>query len=72
MENNKHLKGYIFDSLVYRFKDYQHKAYDYEVTLYRAQKNLSRIDAEIAITHRHERDLMKFIEILDEAIGEHD
>ena len=72
MENDKHLKGYIFDSLVYRFKDYQHKAFDYEVMLYKTQKNLSRVDAEIAITHRHERDLMRFIEILDEAIGEHD
>lgn len=72
MENDKHLKGYMFDSLVYRFKDYQHKAFDCEVTLYRAQKNLPRIDAEIAITNRHERDLMRFIEILNEAIGEHD
>lgn len=72
MENDKHLKGYMFDSLVYRFKDYQYKAFDYEVMLYKAQKNLPRIDAEIAITHRHERDLMRFIEILNEAIGEHD
>ena len=71
MENNKHLKGYIFDSLVYRFKDYQHKAFDYEVMLYKAQKNLPRIDAELVITNRHERDLMRFIEILNEAIGEH-
>lgn len=72
MENDKHLKGYMFDSLVYRFKDYQHKAFDYEVMLYKTQKNLPRIDAELAITNRHERDLMRFIEILNEAIGEHD
>ena len=72
MENDKHLKGYMFDSLIYRFKDYQHKAFDYEVMLYRTQKNLPRIDAEVAIAHRHERDLMRFIEILNEAIGEHD
>ena len=72
MENNRHLKGYMFDSLVYRFKDYQHKAFEYDVMMYKSDRNLSRIDAEIAITHRHERDLMRFIEILNEAIGEHD
>ena len=72
MENDKHLKGYMFDSLVYRFKDYQHKAFDYEVMLYEDKKNLPRVEAEIAITNRHERDLMRFIEILNEAIGEHD
>ena len=72
MENDKHLKGYMFDSLIYRFKDYQHKAFDYEVMLYKKQKNLPRLDAEIAIKNRHKRDLMRFIQILDEAIGEHD
>ena len=72
MENNKYLKGYMFDSLIYRFKDYQHKAFNYDVMLYKARKNLPRIDAEIAIKDRYERDLMRFIQILDEAIGEHD
>ena len=72
MENDKHLKGYMFDSLIYRFKDYQRKAFNYDVMLYKAQKNLPRLDAEIAIKDRYERDLMRFIQILDEAIGEHD
>ena len=72
MENDKHLKGYMFDSLIYRFKNYQHKAFNYDVMLYKAQKNLPRLDAEIAIKDRYERDLMRFIQILDEAIGEHD
>ena len=31
-ELEKHLKGYMFDSLVYRFKDYQSRAFNYEVT----------------------------------------
>lgn len=26
-EDKKHIKGYIFDSLIYRFKDYQVKAF---------------------------------------------
>ena len=72
MENDKHLKGYMFDSLIYRFKNYQQKAFNYDVMLYKDQKNLPRLDAEIAIKDRHERDLMRFIQILDEAIGEHD
>ena len=72
MENDKHLKGYMFDSLIYRFKNYQQKAFNYDVMLYKAQKNLPRLDAEIAIKNRHKRDLMRFIQILDEAIGEHD
>ena len=72
MENDKHLKGYMFDSLIYRFKDYQRNAFNYDVMLYKAQKNLTRLDAEIVIKDRYERDLMRFIQILDEAIGEHD
>lgn len=72
MENDKHLKGYMFDSLIYRFKNYQQKAFNYDVMLYKAQKNLPRLDAEIVIKDRYERDLMRFIQILDEAIGEHD
>ena len=61
MENDKHLKGYMFDSLIYRFKNYQQKAFNYDVMLYKAQKNLPRLDAEIAIKDRYERDLMRFI-----------
>ena len=72
MENDKHLKGYMFDSLIYRFKNYQQKAFNYDVMLYKAQKNIPRLDAEIVIKDRYERDLMRFIQILDEAIGEHD
>lgn len=72
MENNRHLKGYMFDSLVYRFKDYQHKAFEHDIMMYKSDRNISRIDAELAITHRHERDLMRFMEILNEAMGDHD
>lgn len=61
MENDKHLKGYMFDSLIYRFKNYQQKAFNYDVMLYKAQKNLPRLDAEIVIKDRYERDLMRFI-----------
>ena len=35
------------------------------------EKNVSREEALKTIRHRHERDLMRFIEILDDAIGDH-
>lgn len=67
---NKHLKGYMFDSLVYRYKLARHKMTEMEIA-----------EAKKAHDYKHdykdyydmeERDVMRFIEILDEAIGEHD
>ena len=69
---DKHTKGYMFDSLVYRFKDYQSRAFNYEVTQIRMRENLSQLVAEEEVRDRHNRDLMRFIQILDDAIGEHD
>ena len=71
-KDKKHLKGFMFDSLVYRFKDYQSRAFNYEVMQLRHDRNLPQIDAEEKIKDRHNRDLIRFIQILDEAIGEHD
>ena len=65
-------KGYMFDSLVYRFKDYQSKAFQAEVNDYKYKHNTVEMDARKIINDRHTRDLIRFIEILDEAIGEHD
>ncbi len=70
--NDKHLKGYMFDSLVYRFKDAQSKAFIHEVMILKNEKNLSQLEAEMRVRDRHNRDMMRFIQILDEAIGEHD
>ena len=68
---NKHLKGYMFDSLVYRFKEYQAKAFNqdkYDLE----SKGYSGHEANRKVLEMHNRDLMRFIQILDEAIGEHD
>lgn len=70
-EYNKELKGYMFDSLVYRFKDYQSKAFQSEINDYKYQNNSSEIEARKKIQNKHNRDLMRFIQILNEAIGEH-
>lgn len=69
---DKHTKGFMFDSLVYRFKDYQARAFYYEVLQLKHERNLSEIEAQEKVRDRHNRDLMRFIQILDEAIGEHD
>ena len=69
---NEHMKGFMFDSLVYRFKDYQSRAFQAEVVDMKHSRNLSEVEARERVKYRHERDLMRFIQILDEAIGEHD
>lgn len=67
-----HIKGYMFDSLVYRFKDYQARAFRSEVVEYKHKHNVPDLEAMRVVRDRHNRDLMRFIQILDEAIGEHD
>lgn len=65
-------KGYAFDSLVYRFKDYQSRAFQSEVVDYKYRKNVSDLEARERVKDKHDRDLMRFIQILDSVIGEHD
>ena len=72
INNKEHTKGFMFDSLVYRFKDYQARAFMAEVNDYKYNYNTSEMEARQKIKDMHNRDLMRFIQILDEAIGEHD
>ena len=65
-------RGFAFDSLIYRFKDYQARAFQAEVVDYKYKHNTSEIDARMKVRDRHDRDLMRFIQILDSVIGEHD
>ena len=65
-------RGFAFDSLVYRFKDYQARAFQAEVVDYKYKYNTSEIEARERVKDRHNRDLMRFIQILDSVIGEHD
>lgn len=64
-------QGYAFDSLVYRFKDYQARAFRTEVLQMTHDKNMTELEASQRVKDRHNRDLMRFIQILDEVIGEH-
>lgn len=65
------MRGYMFDSLVFRFKDYQARAYFAEVQEVKYQRNISETEARIQVRDRHNRDLMRFIDILNKAMGEH-
>ena len=65
------MRGYMFDSLVFRFKDYQSRAYSAEVQEEKYRHNLSEAEARIRVRDNHNRDLMRFIDILDKAMGEH-
>ena len=67
-----HSRGFAYDSLIYRFKDYQSRAFQAEVIDYKYRRNCSEIEAREKVKNRHDRDLMRFIEILNEVIGEHD
>ena len=64
-------QGYAFDSLVYRFKDYQARAFRAEVLQMKHDRNMTELEATQRVKDRHDRDLMRFIQILDEVIGEH-
>lgn len=65
-------RGFAFDSLVYRFKDALSRAFQSEVNDYKYKHNCSEIEAREKIKNIHNRDLMRFIQILDSVIGEHD
>lgn len=64
-------QGYLFDSLVFRFKEYQAKAFEADKMNLMKGKGYSEPKAHEVVLHRHERDMMRFIEILHEAVGEH-
>ena len=66
-EKQKHLKGYMYDSLVYRYiRAREHMA---EWGWTKEGKNGLSKDF---YAQEARRDIMRFCQILDEAIGEHD
>ena len=66
----KRTKGYGFDSLVFRYKMAREAEARYE---YReALRNNTRTHDEQYYLDKANRDAMRFIQILDDLIGEHD
>lgn len=70
--NNKHLKGYMYDSLCYRYQLARYKACEADAMDLVMTKSLSKREAEAKARDLYERDCIRFYQILDEAIGEHD
>lgn len=70
--NEKHLKGYIYDSLVYRYQLALYKATEIDARDLMIKRNLSRQEAEAQAHVNFNQSLIRFCQILDEAIGEHD
>lgn len=66
-EDNKHLKGYIYDSLVYRYIRARDQMAEYEFI-----KDSKREHDRAFYQRRADRDMMRFCQILNEVIGEHD
>ena len=59
-----HLKGYIFDSLMYRYQLAREKQVMWEITKENTNPETAR--------HRYGHDVIRFREILEEIMGEHD
>lgn len=64
IKNNPHYKGYIYDSLMYRYIRAREAMAELESIKYHLDKEHTRKFAQ--------RDLCRFSEILNEVIGEHD
>ena len=67
-----HLKGYIYDSLVYRYQLALYKASLKDAEDLMIKEGISKKEAEAKARRNYNRDLMRFCQILDEAIGDHD
>ena len=63
IENDKHLNGYMFDSLVYRYQLARQELAKY-VTWYGRNRSLEQENMNA------NRDIMRFVQILDELVGE--
>ena len=70
-EATKYTKHFIRDSLIFRFKEQQSLAFNEIVNKFYAQKP-DKAEAKYLATMRQERDLMRFINILDLLFVERD
>ena len=70
-EYNKNCKGYMYDSLCYRYQLARYKACEADAMDLVITKGMSKREAEAQARKTCERDCLRFYQILDEAIGEH-
>ena len=69
-EREKHTKGDIYDSLCYRYQLARYKAMEMDINTFAIDLDLK--EAKRKAKSLYERDCIRFYQILDEAIGEHD
>ena len=69
--DEKKLKGYQYDSLIYRYIRAREQMAEYEY-LRDKQSNISNHTEWTVYRQRANRDIMRFVQILDEVIGEHE
>lgn len=69
-KREKHTKGYIYDSLCYRYQLARYKAMEMDINTFAIDLGLK--EAQKKAKELYERDCLRFYQILDEAIGEHD
>lgn len=70
-EYNKNYKGYMYDSLCYRYQLARYKACEADAIDLVMTKGISKREAEAKAHQAYERDCLRFYQILDEAMGEH-
>lgn len=70
-EYNKNYKGYMYDSLCYRYQLARYKACEADAIDLVMTKGISKREAEAKACQAYERDCLRFYQILDEAMGEH-
>lgn len=70
-EYTKKCKGYMYDSLCYRYQIARYKACEADAIDLVMTKGMSKREAEAMARKAYERDCLRFYQILDEAIGEH-
>lgn len=70
-ECDKNYKGYMYDSLCYRYQLARYKACEADAMDLVMTKGISKREAEAKAHQAYERDCLRFYQILDEAMGEH-
>lgn len=68
-ENEKHIKGYMYDSLVYRYIRAREAMAEHEFEI---AKRDGSSNTQAYYYRQANRDMMRFCQILNEAIGGHD
>lgn len=71
-ELQKHCNGYAYDSLVYRYQLIRMKLAQYDAEDYFKMNGGSRIDARTRANDAAKRDIIRFGQILEEVMKEHD